>query len=403
MFPVSLEFKGGAVATLLPPCYGFLKHNQWNGGGDDDYKISYECIEGWNYQFELEKDNYSSLDYGNEPEEIVLADEYDLSSLATIWNSGTHYSMWGVEYFGDQPHSEQFFSERRGSYDANPICDPGEAVRPKNNVELWASKEGNDSTVTTKQVMELFESWLDKELPSCFEWKDNGCFGVQASANADRCLFYLMLNRSLNSGTEVDQVFTLLDLIYNQKINPVVALMTSRIVVQGKNLLTGKDRVQWVGNDYDNCIFPISLITTGICTRYEEPVQIKWRQEPYSSGEGHSRDEDYPSLAYKGKDMPGVNNSMFLPIMHPELCGVNWETKNEEREIKSNSLLIDFCRAISLDDETFNRLHKNRLGRIDFYGAVQCFSSGTSYVENNFSVTPSEQWIELVVSLLTSK
>lgn len=402
MFPVTLEFRN-EVATLFPPCYGFLKHNQWDGGGDSDYEISYEHIQGWHYQFEVGKEGTSNLEYGCEPEEEVLSDVYDLSSLCTIWNSGTHYPMWGVGYFGGDPHSEQFHSEVRSSNVSNPVCEPGYAKRPLNNVEVWASKEGNDSTVTTKRVMELFDNWLDKDLPSCFEWQDNGCFGVQASANADRCLFYLMLNRSLNCQSEYDNTATLLDLIYKQKVNPIVALFTSRIIVNGTKSLTGKEKVQWVGNDYDSCIFPISLITTGICSRYEEPVQIAWRQDPYTKGQGHKRDEDYPNLSYERDDMPKVNNSMFLPILYPELCGVTWKSKDEECVIKSKPFLIDFCRAISLDDETFERLHKNRLNRVDFYGAIQCLSSGTSYVENNFSVVPSEQWIELVVNLLTSK
>lgn len=400
MFPVSLEFKDGEVATVFPPCYGFLKHNQWDGGGDDDYQITYEVIDGWHFQFEGRNWRSSVNMEGMEPEEVVLGDYYSLSNLSTIWNSGTHYPMWGVREFNEEPEVEQYFSDK-GAMGAS-MCEVGKAERPLSNVEIWASKEGNDATVTMKRVMEMFDSWLDSELECCFEWQENGCFGVKASAPADRCLFYLMLNRSLNSDNEYDVTATMLDLIFHKKVNPVVALFTSRIVVLGSKSLMGDKKVEWIGNDYDSCIFPISLISTGICSRFEEPVQIEWRQKPYSEGEGHKRDEDFANLMYDG-EFPRVNNSMFLPIMHPYLNSVSWGTPDEDCKIKGNPLMVDFCRAISLDEDTFNKLHKNSFGRVDFYGTIQRLTTGSRYVEEHYSVIPSEQWIDLVVNLLTSK
>lgn len=394
MFPVTLEFKDGTVATIHPPCYGFLKKGQWDGGGDDCYPVQYDATSGWNAEY----DNYGSYSYciwtEGDNDEITLGDHYNLNDLGTIWNSGTHFPVFGL--IEGELSASQFDLNA-----TNPVCDGDSARRPLSNVEKWASQNKRPD-VTIRAVMDLFEKWIDKDAESCFVWGDDDMFGVSARFPADRCLFYLMVNRSLWQHFDFNNTVMLLDAIYKDGLTPMQALIMSRLIVTKTNLL-GKEEASWVGNDYDSCIIPMSLVTVGMGTKFAEPVSVFWRQDPYVSSEGHLRDDDYPCVGYDKDNMCYVNNSMFMPLFHPLISD---QDENQKLIIKDECFILEFAARVAEDEKSRLLLTTSPHGfnQINLYYFTTWM--GNSYIGTDkcqVKVRPQEEWAGIVKDILLQK
>lgn len=274
MFPVSLEFNDGSFLTADPPCYGFLRDEQWT----DDYQNLVEGIQWSDYADELDI-------------EAGTTDEYDISLISAIWNTGT--------YFGELD-SEGNTSNIHSSY--------------RDNVKNWSASSG--IPVTMRDVMTLFEKNLDKDSSSCILWaKDDAYMGVSADVSCDRALFYLMLNRMLNTTADAPQSRYLLDLIYKKSLPPVVALLLTRMICPTQ-LWNGITRNVWAGSDGDSCIIPMHLMYKGMGKLYQQPVQIDWIQHEYTTGRGHLRDEDFEEVyQFCGEYGNWASRSMFDAIL----------------------------------------------------------------------------------------
>lgn len=393
MFPVTLQDKHDNVLTVWPPCYGFLQHSNYHGGDDcdedDDYydPITYEANEGWTQYVHVWDSSYSLMQSSGRDE--LLSDLMSMEDIRIIWNSGTHIPMRGKD------GSNNIISFQYAFYHA----DVGDE-KPKNAVELWAEyRERPD--VTVKSVMEALEAFMDKDRPSCLVWHEKGFMGVVTEdvsepVPADRCLFYLMVNRLFYQEDEQANVWTFLDKLYMDNWSPLQALAYSRLINAKENLF-GEVRVAFTGNEYDNCLFPVTLYTVGIGANMAEPRQTAWRQPSYMAGEGHFRDEDYQSIWY---DVPGheehelyVNNSMFLPILQPEAL--------QDRVLKEPMLIVAFAKAISLSDKTRNELLYTRYNndRVNTYTMIRHFQQSNLSNNSSFNVLPSTEWDSILTKL----
>lgn len=408
MFPVTLEFKGDAILTVLPPCYGFLKAGNWSGSGDgyydedddayyDDDTVTYEAVEGsWHMEFQ----RYMNGPYQNSIsresrsiDEFCLGNRYDLSDLKIIWNSGTHYPLLGIA--GDQTYAQLYG-------DNMPLTLEKDFKPVKDNVALWAEENGSD--LTARAVMEMFEKFIDKDDPTCLVWHKDGFMGVDATAEADRCLFYLMLNRAIHTSYEKDAIFQMMNEIQNG-CTPMQALLISRLVCEGENFMTGAKTVNWTGNDYDSCILPMSLITVGMGRRFAEPVQVKWRQAQYTHSDGHKRDDDYPSvrLVSEGIDL-GVNNSMFMPLLHPEASEYDYTLRSRtDNIINAVPISVAFVKEVSKNEATVNGIlfHGRVTNHPSTHRIMSTFMHSNPDSENSqYKVRPRSEWIGIIKDLL---
>lgn len=401
MFPVTLVDDKDEALTVWPPCYGFLKlcnYERQDGCDDDDdwdyddYSTRYECNEGWNILMtSYHSDRMSNqVKNASAPSEEILGDLFPMTSIKEIWNSGTHFPLYGRLYGKTKVVAEQY------DHPLAETGDVGKTERPLSNVETWA-QSANMPEVTVKAVMDMFEDWLDHGRESCFVWKDNGCFGVKTDGTpADRALFYLMLNRSLYTNEESEQVHEMLDNIYFHEMTPVQALILSRLIITSNKGLFGETQNVWVGNDYDSCLLPASLITVGMGRRFKDKIQVEWRQDEYRSGLGHKRDDDFSHLEYKDP-YTTLNNSMFLPILHPSLSKVT----NKVQEISERCLMVAFAEAISLDEATFNKIKKNQYTNnpVNLYHMIQVLNGGNLGSNKNYQVKSPSEWKDILFKL----
>lgn len=397
MFPVTLEDTEGNVLTVHPPCYGFLQLRNYNGGVDeDDYEDEYfdpnmyEATHGWNMHVRVwsEEANVRSAD----GEEFLLSREMDMCKIKHIWNSGTHMKMLGFRRWRD---------EKPVSADLGwgAIDHEGEL---KNNIEHWNDKNPEYQT-SPRAVLEAMEAFVDKDRPSCLRWHEKGFMGVATeNVPADRCLFYLMLDRTFYCDDEESQVETFLHKWLVEGWTILQAYVYSRMVSTYTNLL-GETKATLVGNDWDACIFPASLFTVGMADKYAEAFQVPWRQQSYRDGCGHFRDEDFKWIHYENDETAElrVNNSMFLPVMHPDLV------ENESEILKCDNLLINFTRRVSKDERTANSLiygiRAETKDLFNIYNIVQRFSSGTMDQSSVYSVIPSSEWDGIMSGLFLGK
>lgn len=384
MFPVTLEDKHGAVLTVWPPCYGFLQLENYSGGDeyyddDDDYdpRNTYDVTDGsWNIHLEGPK-NPTNVEYGR-TEETVLEEVMSFVDIKYIWNSGTRYPMLAFHR-----------GEDTGVFQYNIMdADTGDE-RPKSSVEIWAEENGRPD-VTAKSVLLELEAFMDQGRPSCMVWHEDGFMGVTTDVPADRCLFYLMVDRSFYSAHEQNQVKSFLDNYYNGKMSILQALAFSRIFCLSKNMF---DEVvpTIVGNDYDSCILPMSLYTVGIARTMTDPRKTPWRQQPYIEGAGHLRDDDYPHLTYEGVDL-SVNNSMFMPVLHPKL--------NQTDPIKDDCLLLRYMEEISLDERTRKELIEGRWNtRPNTHTMIGHLYSSNLGRNERYNTAPMDQWENIITNL----
>nr|DAE36495.1 MAG TPA: hypothetical protein [Caudoviricetes sp.] len=399
MFPVTLEDTEGNVLTVYPPCYGFLQLRNYNGGADegDDGKYdeyfepnTYEATRGWNMHVKVwsEASNIRSAD----GQDCLLSDEMDMCDIKHIWNSGTHLDMLGFLSYRDKK------PVTKGLGWGN-IDQEGEL---KNNIERWNDKNPEYQT-TPRAVLEAMEAFVDKDRPSCLRWHEKGFMGVATeNVHADRCLFYLMLDRTFYCEDEESQVETFLHKWLVEGWTILQAYVYSRMVSTYTNLL-GETKTTLVGNDWDACIFPASLFTVGMADKYTEAFKVPWRQQSYNHGCGHFRDEDFKWISYENNETSDlrVNNSMFLPVMHPDLVKSGSET------LECDNLLVNFVRRVSKGERTADKLlYGNRIETKDMfniYNIIQRFSSGTLDQSSEYSVVPSSEWDGIMSGLFLGK
>lgn len=408
MFPVTLEFHDNTVVTVLPPCYGFLKKGNWSGGyyssdddddDDDYYDTTYEVEDGsWVINYRRYGAGPFERNISNESrslKEVCMASRYSLDNLKYIWNSGTHLPLFGICHDGSV--YTQSAKERNGE-----IFKEGEFVPEPDFVSSWAEENGIEGDWNVPKVMSLFEEYLDRDSESCIVWHSDGFMGVKADFPADRCLFYLMLNRFLNYGDEKSSINTMMKEIVVNGLTPMQALLLARTIVENKHFLTQSEEPQWYGNDYDNCLLPISLITVGQGKRFSSAIQVNWRQSPYPDSEGHLRDEDYPSIFYSDLSNLRVSNSMFLPLLHPELC----DAGNDQNEIKGQiPLSVEFVNRISLNTQTKNQIlhYGSAQGAPNMHRIMSILMHERPDAENSqYRVVPRSEWVGIVKDLLLS-
>lgn len=389
MFPVTLTPYNRLKnpQTVSPPCYGFLKHGQVDGGDDGDYLIEYPVSDGWNSRHTSSYGYEDSLEYDGYQNEFIVSDCIGLHEIEGIWNSGTHFPE-----IGEVDGEESVHQFRDFEMEMLPINEP--LRKPINHVEDWAEKHSMPE-VTIQAVMNSFEECLDKDNTSCFLW-DGDMFGVKANVAADRCLFYLMLNRFLWVDYEKGSANLMLDLMYLEKEKPMTAFLMARLLSRSKNLMSNEETLYWSGSDNDSCILPMSLISVGHAAKFEEPVQVHWRQESYNAGDGHLRDDDFDAISREGKEYGGLSNSMFLPILHPQ------QSMDFKIPIKEEALFVAFSREISLDEATFNRLtsydSRTLVNSYRFLSEIQ--RAGSS---DMLKTKPKSEWVVILKNLLLSK
>lgn len=394
MFPVTLTFNNvnQPPITVNPPCYGFLKNGQWGGGEDEDYSIDYPVSTGWHSLHTSHYGFEDSLEYDGYQEERVLGSMLDITDLKGIWNSGPHFYEIGVcEGINTV---KQFINWQ----DCGGMCDINDAsmTYPQSAVEIW-SKKNKRPDVTMEVVMDMFEEYLDKDLPSCFLWdQKTGCFGVDASSPADRCLFYLMLNRFLWEEHESSSAQLMLDQMFLEGEKPMMAFFLARLLSTSQRLGSKTKEVFWSGSDNDSCILPMSLISVGHAAMFDEPVQVHWRQDPYTAGDGHFRDDDYASLEREIGRYSRLSNSMFLPILHPP------QVIDTKTPIKGDAVFIAFAKEVVLDQEDFDELVSYGAGGT--YNTYRFIDKIHSYSYGDTPKTkPKDEWIGILKNLLSSK
>lgn len=388
MFPVTLQMDDDSVATVWPPCYGFLQWQNYSGGDyDPDYEdssLDYESNSGWNIKASLYHSNPPSI--SGRIEENILQDNWPMDGIKIIWNSGTHLPVIGTHR--DRPDELYQYMCMDSS-----LGDP----RPKSNVALWA-EEKESPDVTERSVMEALEAFMDVGRESCLVWHDDGFMGVKTdNVNADRCLFYLMVNRHFYEPEEQLAVFSFLDNLYVKGYSILQALALSRIFSNTINVFEEK-KPAWSGHDYDSCILPASLFTVGIGSEMAEPRTTPWRQESYREGDGHLRDDDYSYIQYEDDSELSVNNSMFLPVLHPDL------TRRESTHLNKKCLIHAFIQEISKTEATENKICNGRWNsRPSTHNMIQALLNGNLPENESFDVVELEQWGQIIEDLFFNK
>lgn len=422
MFPVGLEFKDGSCISVVPPCYGFLKQGQWNGGSECE---SYcECDEddcncdesSYDYTYEVSPNLRPKLVLEYQPRagteisfgmfgdlrEICLGSNYNLGNLSYIWNVGGC-----IPYLLTDPNSDKKWAALSRDVESSSKISEEEFFTPiPNNVDVWAKK--NKLNITALEVLRLIESYVDSDRESCIASRkvdgfDVDVIGVRADAPADRCLFYLMISRSFYQQAEKASTDMLLDCIFLKGINPVAALMVSRLITESTDLV-GKKEARWRGNDYDSCILPMSLIVSGAGRWYDEPIAVDWRQDPYSdsSSDGHLRDEDFRSLTYGNLR---VNNSMFLPVLIPYFDDKKSSIIKADDNSETFPAAVTFCNLIANNKETQLNLtcgeyrgDRSRPPSINMYSLYSNLAD-RQYPSHNpsYDVKPKTEWVDLAI------
>lgn len=387
MFPVTLQMDDDSVATVWPPCYGFLQWQNYSGGDHDpDYEsaLEYDSNSGWNIRVRLYNSNPSSV--SGWVEENVLQDNWSMDEIKIIWNSGTHLPAIGTHR--DRPDNLYQY-----------MCMDSQLgdSRPKSNVALWA-ENNRQPDVTERSIMEALEAFMDVGRTPCIVWHEDGFMGVKTDGvNADRCLFYLMVNRHFYEQEEQLAVFSFLDNLYVKGYNILQSLAMSRIFSNTLNVFE-EMKPAWSGHDYDSCILPVSLFTVGIGNEMAEPRTTPWRQESYREGEGHLRDDDYTFIQYEDESEISVNNSMFLPVLHPDLV------RRGSTHLNKKCLIHAFIQAISNTEATETKICNGRWNnRPSTHNMIQCLLHYNLSESESYDVVDLDQWGQIIEDLFFNK
>lgn len=352
MFPVSLEDTEGTIITYQPPCYGFLRQEEWeyeSESGCDGLTIAFHhprrCGENNPKEKPFGTQRLGYFASWNSSDNYIA-----MENLKAIWNSGTHMPFVGLDTDGKTP-----IAWERGS---TLTYNKDELPPVRNNVDRW-SEENPEYAITTKEVMDTMEAWLDKDSEKVTIWHEEGFMGADTSkAPADRVMFYLMLNRELNTQEYYSKTKTFLDNWLIKKQPPMVAFLMSRLIMVVKTAFN--ERVEYSGNSGDSCILPDYLICKGLGKHYLEPVQVKWLQEPYTSGEGHKRDEDLEELEFDHPDFKqDVSSSLFFALFQLEelSSGLKLLGSSEEKAVPVAVLFRNL--VIPRESSAFNNYISN--------------------------------------------
>lgn len=310
MFPVTLEAADGRLQTYSTACYGFLRDYEWC-----DYDESF--CNGWNrlVQYPYMPANAAEpfgrnciYHYGNTAYSTDA--RIDLEELSAIWNSGAVLPFIGLSKSGSAHIAYQVYNQRAtyGSEERDEAVD---------NIARWCSVTGVE--YSRKKFLLDLESYIDAGRESALLFDDRGFTGVRADIPADRAMFYLMVDRELWSRTDYDRTKFIMEQIHDKGRNPMIAFLVSRLVSKMSNAF-GRDDYYYCGNSGDNCILPDALIAKGLGKLYSEPSAIDWFQQPYTSGNGHMRDddieEDYGHWNFSSDEFsrycsPSLFNSVF--------------------------------------------------------------------------------------------
>lgn len=309
MFPVTLETTAGRKMTYCPPCYGFIRQDEWEcdqESGCSGVGLRYNSP----YRPESEARPFGSYRLAQYSGFIRSDDCLELSDLKAIWNSGTHVPSVGLDNNG-KPIAWQHH-EAGIVYDENEV----EGSRRKSNLERWC--EENCKEISMQEVMEGLQSWVDKDSESALLWHSDGYMGVRADIPCDRAMFYLMINRELNTPDYYERSKMFLDNWFIKGNNPMVSFLVSRLISKMSHAFRDPS-VEYTGNSGDSCIIPHYIICNGLGKLYSEPSQISWLQHSYSSGTGHHRDEDLEELQFTHpKCSEYSSSSLFLAVSQLE-------------------------------------------------------------------------------------
>lgn len=283
MFPVTIESQDGRLQTYSTACYGFLRDYEWR---DNDYSFcdGWHRIVGW--------PRYMGQRSSNEPfgrnclwnvgnSIHSRQNRIELQDTVHIWNSGSVLPYIGKSEDGESDVAYQTHSGR--------IYYVGEAV-PENidNVAHWSREKG--IPYSRRDFLSAIEQYVDKGRETAMVWDERGFMGVRTDIEADRSLFYLMIDRELWDKNHYKKIAFILDQIHEKGRNPMIAFLMSRLV----SVIEGAmgDELYYCGSGSDGCILPDSLLVVGLGQKYLNPTAVDWFQDPYNSGNGHMRDED---------------------------------------------------------------------------------------------------------------
>lgn len=393
MFPVTLEFDNGDLLTTRPPCYGFLREEEY-------LEDSHSYFKGWNVHLtpyprdsRTEPFGTSNLAYnGNYEGAIsdVSCDVFDMKDLAVIWNSGSHLPTLGVaigsgDLIAFQHHDQPITYSKEINKEPSPSL-----------VETWASSRGKN--VTMKDVMEAFEANIDHGRESVLRWHEKGFMGVSAEAECDRALFYLMLNRALHCKDYDYWAYQMLDDIYLNKIAPMVAFLVTRIVA---TQLHGVKKGEFMTNinNGDNCIFPSSLLWCGIGKQYETPTSVSWQQRPYCISEGHLREEDLPEYMFSchGEEYE-VSSSIFFAMAGLKETEQKRILLDKNTDKVADPLIQEFAKCVLTStaySRTSGTVHANG------YKSSYYSEAAIDYIEHDSDLEiKHEGWKDLALSLI---
>lgn len=289
MFPVTLEATDGRLQTYQTPCYGFLRENEWV---DNDYDFCdglHRVVKfPWHIEDESHPSPFGSVCLWHSGSTLRSNhNRIDLDELKYIWNSGPVVPTVGMSKDGSRIIAKQLSGTNTVVY--------GDEQLParEDNVSRWSRESG--ISYTRREFLEALQAHIDVDNESALVFHENGFTGVRADIPADRAMFYLMVDRELWAGDNYDKTKFMLNLIHQKSLNPMIAFIMSRLISINTNAL-GVENTYYSGNNSDSCILPDSLIVVGLGKKYAEPTTIPWSQNPYTSGEGHLRDEDLEDL-----------------------------------------------------------------------------------------------------------
>lgn len=387
MFPVSLEYLDGTVQTYQTPCYGFLRIGEWE---DDDY----DFCDGFNRK--LLRPNWvspeSEYPYGESciwhmaNTKRSSQNRLPLEELRYIWNSGSVLPTIGYDADGV---TEMVYQTYNGpvQYVKN-----GEFVPPVDNVTRWTAEKGIE--YSKKQFLLDLEKCIDAGRESALVFHDKGFVGVRADQPADRCLFYLMVDRELCDINCYKKSCFILDQMFEKGRNAMIAFLMSRLI----SVIEGAfgDELFYSGNVNDSCILPDNLICKGLGSKYLNPVAINWFQDAYTLGGGHLRDEDiyddYDGFYFNSEYLSSETSpSMFNSVLLLENI----------RDNTGQEALVTVLHGESDPAIPLNRVFVRDVCKSSDYSRAHFWDLG-SYLEDRKSslLIPPSEWEPLIYKLL---
>lgn len=400
MFPITLERTNGTVLTTHPPCYGFLRDEEWGSWGQtwhyDKFALRYiRRSRSYGSSGMTDENPFAGNVLNNsweDGDENLPSHTIDLSELKTIWNSGAHVP---VEFYieGKTTPSAYKFADEQGSNYKHTLA---ELERPYTSLDTFNMMH-KGLFVTIKQVMADMEAAIDKGRESCLVWKDDSdMMGVNVvNIPCDRVLFYLMLNRELESFHVSRRTITFLDLHYVKNIPIMIALLMSRIIKETD------EGYKFAADNNDSCLIPSQNLWVGMGHRYLQPVAIDWSQHSYTEGRGHLRDDDIdgydmePEIRGYTNTNEDFNSSMFEAIIGGVVDSRTTCLLDRAGGNNVANLVSEFFRAVAPKD--LYRVRGSN-GYCSYWTSERAL-----YEEKTQELCNPETWVKTLLSLLTEE